>query len=232
MAVAADRPIMPTESWKGSVDNEVLLGKPPLVIAGATAWQTLWKDWRLEGKTPDVDFTKQLVIAQTTRGSVLNVSAKLTDEGDLKVIGIATRDLRPGFRYVLWSVSREGVKTVDGQPLPKDEGQQATITGQVIGPKGAKLEPGMTVKVQLLDVSLQDAAAVVLGEQIIRDAKAFPIRFRISYDAAKTNPRLMYGIGVRIEKEGRLRFINDTRIAVISDGAPTRDVDAPVIQVQ
>jgi hypothetical protein len=33
---------------------------------------------------------------------------------------MATRDLRPGFRYVITTVSREGVKTVNGQTLPKE----------------------------------------------------------------------------------------------------------------
>jgi hypothetical protein len=33
---------------------------------------------------------------------------------------MATRDLRPGFRYVIATVSREGVKTVNGKQLPKE----------------------------------------------------------------------------------------------------------------
>jgi hypothetical protein len=35
-------------------------------------------------------------------------------------VAISTRDLRPGFRYAIKSVSKEGVKTVNGQPLPKE----------------------------------------------------------------------------------------------------------------
>jgi hypothetical protein len=33
---------------------------------------------------------------------------------------MATRDLRPGFRYVIATVSRAGVKTVNGKKLPKE----------------------------------------------------------------------------------------------------------------
>jgi hypothetical protein len=35
-------------------------------------------------------------------------------------VAISTRDLRPGFRYAIKSIPREGVKTVDGKPLPKE----------------------------------------------------------------------------------------------------------------
>jgi hypothetical protein len=34
--------------------------------------------------------------------------------------GFGTKDLRPGFRYVLGVVPREGVKTVNGKDLPKE----------------------------------------------------------------------------------------------------------------
>jgi hypothetical protein len=53
------------------------------------------------------------------RGKLLTLSASLDETGDLKALGLATRDLRPGFRYALISVPREGVKTVNGKELPK-----------------------------------------------------------------------------------------------------------------
>ena len=56
----------------------------------------------------------------TTSGSRLNLNTKLDDKGDLKVVGLGTRDLRPGFRYAIKSVSRDGVKTVNGKELPKE----------------------------------------------------------------------------------------------------------------
>jgi len=57
------------------------------------------------------------------RGGKINLSIlgamQVTDKGDLAVLAIATRDLRPGFRYVVSAVPREGVKTVNGKDLPK-----------------------------------------------------------------------------------------------------------------
>jgi hypothetical protein len=108
------------KEWKGSVDDEALAKDAPAVIGDATALEKLWKAWTIQGKVPAVDFQKELVIITTTSGSKLRLSASLNDKGNLEVLGMATRDLRPGFRYVIATVSRKGVKTVNGKELPKE----------------------------------------------------------------------------------------------------------------
>jgi len=57
------------------------------------------------------------VLVATSRGSILHLSPILDDKGDLTDVGIASMDLRPGFRYVIATVSRAGVKTVNGKKL-------------------------------------------------------------------------------------------------------------------
>lgn len=106
----------------GANDDEKLAKDAPEngVIASEKAWEKLAKAWDLK-EPPKVDFTKELLVVATTRGSKLTLNSKLDDKGDLKVLAIATRDLRPGFRYAIKSVSRDGVKTVNGKELPKDE---------------------------------------------------------------------------------------------------------------
>jgi hypothetical protein len=49
----------------------------------------------------------------------------LDDKGNLSLLSMATLDLRPGFRYVIATVSREGVKTIEGKPLPMEKGDKA-----------------------------------------------------------------------------------------------------------
>src|SRR5262245_52121933 len=110
-----------TNEWKGAVADEDKQKGSPEVITSAKALEKLWKDWKIEDKMPKVDFDKEIVVLGTTRGSKINLSAKLDDEnGDLQVVGLATRDLVPGFRYVLATVPREGVKTVNKKELPKE----------------------------------------------------------------------------------------------------------------
>jgi hypothetical protein len=107
-----------THEWKGSVDDEDLQKNAPACITSAKGLEKLWKDWKVEGQVPKVDFSKEIVVIATGQGSGLNLSARLDDEGDLALLGMGTLDFVPGFRYVLATVSREGVKTVNKKKLP------------------------------------------------------------------------------------------------------------------
>lgn len=109
-----------TVSLKGSLDDLALQDKAPKngVVVSEVGWKELRKAWGIKD-APKVDFGKTLLVVATTRGSVLKVTPRVTD-GDLTVFSTATRDLRPGFRYAVESVPREGVKTVLGQALPKE----------------------------------------------------------------------------------------------------------------
>jgi hypothetical protein len=92
-------------------------------LANAKDFAQLWKAWNVGEKVPEVDFQKSLVVVATSRGSKLRVLARLDDKGDLRVGGLGTRDLRPGFRYEIAVVSRDGVKTVNGKEVPQAGGQ-------------------------------------------------------------------------------------------------------------
>ena len=118
VARAELKPVKPSKTWTGSVADEALMRDAPHFIATAPALQQLWKSWGIAGDVPKVDFTRELVVLGVTRGSRIGVSATLDEKGDLRVVAISTKDLRPGFRYVLAAVSREGVKSVNGKILP------------------------------------------------------------------------------------------------------------------
>lgn len=111
------QPVKPVQQWTGSVAEVSLMAGAPEVILTAPELDKLWQAWKVEGPAPRVDFARELVLVLTTRGSILRFGAVLSDKGDLKVMGVATKDLRPGFRYVIAQVSRAGVKTVNGQEL-------------------------------------------------------------------------------------------------------------------
>ena len=112
------------KQWKGSVADADLAKDAPAYVADAMSLEKLWKKWGVEGKVLEVDFKKEIVIVSTTVGSRLALSAKLGDKGNLEVLGAATRDLAPGFRYVLATVSREGVKTVNGKELKETKDKE------------------------------------------------------------------------------------------------------------
>jgi hypothetical protein len=121
VAVSAPMPIKASNTWKGSVADEKLQKEMPEngVITNAKEFEKLIKAWMVAEKVPEVNFEKELVLVATTVGSKLNLSASLSEKGDLKSLGFGTQDLGPGFRYVIISVPKEGVKTVNGKALPK-----------------------------------------------------------------------------------------------------------------
>jgi hypothetical protein len=104
-----------------SHDDEKLAKESPEngVIVSQKGWEKLAKAWGIK-EPAKVDFDKEILVVGTTVGSRLNLNLKLDDKGDLKVLGVATADLRPGFRYAIKSVSKAGVKTVNGKELPKE----------------------------------------------------------------------------------------------------------------
>jgi len=121
VAVAALTPLKATNTWMGSVDDEKLAKEMPEngVITNARDFAKLVKAWKVAEKAPEVNFDKEIVLVAKTVGSKLTLKASLDEKGDLKALGLATRDLRKGFRYVIISVPKEGVKTVNGKELPK-----------------------------------------------------------------------------------------------------------------
>jgi hypothetical protein len=118
-AVAQKTKVAITKKWSGSVDDEKAI-KPEAIIS-AKGLEAVWKAWKVAGDVPKVDFTKDMVVAVYSVGSKLNLAAaNLDDKGNLEVLGFGTRDIRPGFRYVLGVVSKKGVKTVNKKALPKE----------------------------------------------------------------------------------------------------------------
>ena len=119
-ALAQKNAVKPIKEWTGSVEDEKLAKGAPECITSAKGLEKLWKAWKLPDKAPEVNFTKEIVVLATTEGSKLKLFAALDEKGNLRVGGLGTRDLRPGFRYVIATVSKEGVKTVNGKELPKE----------------------------------------------------------------------------------------------------------------
>lgn len=120
MLQAAPMELKIINAWSGSVDDEALQKQMPEggFITDAKVFAKLVKSWGVAEKVPEVNFEKEIILVATTQGSRLNLKPSI-DQGDIKALGFGTRDLRPGFRYVMVSVPREGVDSVNGKKLPK-----------------------------------------------------------------------------------------------------------------
>ncbi len=117
-ANAQDRkPLETLKEWRGDNPNEGLTKDSPKFITNAKDLEKLWKAWDIKEKLPEIDFAKEILLVETTRGSRLNLKATLDEKGDLQSLGLATRDLRDGFRYVMITVNNAGVKTIAGKAI-------------------------------------------------------------------------------------------------------------------
>lgn len=107
------------------------------------------------------------------------------------------------------------------------------VSGTVTTPERSALPPDAVLTVSLQDVSLADAPAKLLGEQqISMDGQSVPVPYSIAYDPATIDPRNSYSVAARItDAGGKLLFISDTMIPVITRDNPTQDVEIVVVPV-
>ena len=113
----------------------------------------------------------------------------------------------------------------------RQEAVAAVLEGKVwFGDGAVELPEGAVAAVSLLDVSLQDVAATLIGEQTLAVA-ALPFDFRIEYDPSLIDDRNDYSLSARIELEGDLLYINDTVHPVLTRGGPAQS-DIEVIRVE
>ena len=96
------------------------------------------------------------------------------------------------------------------------------VTGSITYRERIALPPSAVITVKLVDVSLADAPAVLIAEQVIATAgRQVPFEFALEYDAARIQPSHTYAVQVRIENGDRLLFISDKMNLVITRDAPT-----------
>ena len=104
---------------------------------------------------------------------------------------------------------------------PAAADQDARVSGSIAYRERIALPPGFVVKVQLLDVSRQDAPAETLNSIELTPAHQIPIPYEIGFDKTRINPRHSYAVRGQILVEGRLWFTEQREIIpVITRGAP------------
>lgn len=92
--------------------------------------------------------------------------------------------------------------------------EKATISGEVTYRERIALPPQAILTVQLSDISLADAPAAVVAEQVIRRVGQVPISFELSFDPGAIQPKQTYAITARITVDDTLWFINGERYQV------------------
>jgi|GEM_PF-1770675 len=130
-AVPTKWDLLPIAGFSGSVADRDLQKNVPEYIIEAQPLADLWKSWGIADKMPSVDFAKQIVVINTTVGSTIRPSFSCDINGNITVEVMMTKDIRPGFRYAIAVISREGAVSIDGKPLPGTLKPSALFIGSI-----------------------------------------------------------------------------------------------------
>ena len=134
-------------------------------------------------------------------------------------------------KVVAYRIENQGLNLFDGSGnllLIYD----AVVMGNIVSPNDTEIPEDAVVYVRLSDVSLADAEAKPIAEQVITGVSQFPIPFIVRYNPKEIVENHTYAIVVRIEDSSEnLLFINPTAYHVISAGNPSQ-VDVTVEAIQ
>lgn len=89
-----------------------------------------------------------------------------------------------------------------------------SIAGDISYRERIALPDTAVATVALIDVSLADAPSVTISQQVIDPAGQVPIPFVLPFEPDAILAGHSYALSARIEVDGQLWFINDTRISV------------------
>lgn len=107
----------------------------------------------------------------------------------------------------------------------------ATVSGNVVtqseSPSTPILFSGCELHVQVLDTSIADAQAPVLGHSQYSSVSSFPIAYSITY-SPNTLPIPYYSLSARITCSGVLRYISDTAVHITLGETGVNLADIPV----
>ena len=103
----------------GHVDDDELAKKAPGlgVIVTKKEYAEVMKAWQVK-TPPKVDFAKQFLIVATTPGGSIKLRTTVEDDA-LTVMVLGEADIKPGFWYALKVMDRDGIKTINGKPIPE-----------------------------------------------------------------------------------------------------------------
>ena len=108
----------PLREFRGTTTDEVAGPIPEELIQDQVTYERAWEKLGLKENPGKVDFKHEVLFLATTRGSQVNLRLRDEGEGRLQVMAMATRDIRPGLRYVFGVFSKKDWKHINETPLP------------------------------------------------------------------------------------------------------------------
>jgi putative lipoprotein len=111
-------------------------------------------------------------------------------------------------------------------PLIVRSATTESVTGTVTYLVRSALPPDAVGNVQLQDISLADAPAIIISEQeFATEGKQVPFPYELPYDPAQIQSNHRYAVRAQITLAGKLLFTSTQAYLVITGGNPTKDIE-------
>ena len=118
------QPVNILNTWNGKMADDAPRKHAPAdsFLLDQDEWAKLWKAWRGQEKLPEIDFQKQMILVFTASGpNSVGCEPRLDGQGNVRAFAMSTLIGGPGFGYLIQCIPREGVKSVNGMPLPGEK---------------------------------------------------------------------------------------------------------------
>jgi uncharacterized lipoprotein YbaY/LysM repeat protein len=159
----------------------------------------------------------------------------LTSPTTIELVLIKQEDKNINEKFIFEIQGDKLVATQYNQSLYGDSGitlykANANVTGNVTYTEKIALPDDAVVEVYLVDTTAPDVPGTYIsGTSNRANGQQVPIPFSLPYDSLQTNPAGHYIVQAFISSNGRLLFSNANGVAVITNGAPTSNVQVVVV---
>ena len=119
----------------------------------------------------------------------------------------------------------QGIEVLVGPVMTGSAG--GVLTGSVVYLERVAMAPDAVITVELQDASA-GTTSVLATRDINAEGRQVPIPFELPYDAAAIDPAGTYLLSARITEAGQTTFASQTGVPVLTNGAPTSNVEIVV----
>ncbi|MGC1275413.1 MAG: hypothetical protein WBC44_17030 [Planctomycetaceae bacterium] len=119
--------IKPTQMWGDVLQDESLRKLSPKsgFFTDEQSFAKIWKAWRPDEKLPSIDFDEAVVLVATADGPNQMFAYLRKTDGNVNAVFGSTKIGGPGFGYLFAVLPREGIKSINNQPLDPDAGDES-----------------------------------------------------------------------------------------------------------
>ncbi|MBP6786096.1 MAG: YbaY family lipoprotein [Candidatus Promineofilum sp.] len=174
-----------------------------------------------EGRQVPIPFEIQFDAAQIDPTQTYLVAARIVANGAPVFVSQA------GVPVITNGAPTQGIEVLVGPLMNGVAG--GTLTGNVFYIERIALQPDALITVELQDVSA-GTTNVIATRDINAEGRQVPIPFELPYDPTAIDPAGTYLLSARVSEGGQIVFSSPTGVPVLTNGAPTSNVELLVSQ--